>query len=421
MILEREQIISVGELLDDDALHIREYQRPYKWSESSVRDLLMDIESAIHDAEKHNGFRYRIGSILLHVHDGAHDIVDGQQRTITLLIIGLCLNMSFKCGLLSQEFSDKTTQRNMHENAMQIRQWLKQRTDAEKQLLKKAISDILEVVVITVDDYSEAFQLFDSQNSRGKQLDPHDLLKAFHLREMRSDLYEMEHAVTQWESRNPDDIRKLFGTFLFPIIRWSQGVRSYKFSDKDVDVFKGVYEYWTYTYAKRTVKAEPCFQINEPIVAGEGFFLYVDHYLQMKEDIERQLKESSLFEDIKPWVDREQNKGKGVGYSYCIDLFERVLICYYDRFHHFDKMVVYKLFSWAFMIRTEMNYLGFDTINNYAIGAGDHVNRIPMFSRICTSRRHSDIATIKVEVSLKSVDEKWRGLYNLIRKINGYE
>ena len=141
----------------------------------------------------------------------------------------------------------------------------------------------------------------------------------------------------------------------------------------------------------------------------------------MKEDIERQLKESSLFEDIKPWVDREQNKGKGVGYSYCIDLFERVLICYYDRFHYFDKMAVYKLFSWAFMIRTEMNYLGFDTINNYAIGAGDHVNRIPMFSRICTSRRHSDIATIKVEVSLKSVDEKWRGLYNLIRKINGYE
>lgn len=33
-------------------------------------------------------------------------------------------------------------------------------------------------------DISEAFQFFDSQNARGKALYPHDLLKAYHLREM---------------------------------------------------------------------------------------------------------------------------------------------------------------------------------------------------------------------------------------------
>ncbi|WP_206077464.1 hypothetical protein [Massilia sp. HP4] len=36
-------------------------------------------------------------------------------------------------------------------------------------------------VVFELTDISEAFQFFDSQNARGRDLDPHDLLKAYHL------------------------------------------------------------------------------------------------------------------------------------------------------------------------------------------------------------------------------------------------
>ena len=43
---------------------------------------------------------------------------------------------------------------------------------------------------------SEAFQLFDSQNNRGKSLEPHDLLKAYHLRKQYS---EDEKIVEKWE------------------------------------------------------------------------------------------------------------------------------------------------------------------------------------------------------------------------------
>jgi hypothetical protein len=38
----------------------------------------------------------------------------------------------------------------------------------------------------------EAFQFFDSQNTRGKSLEPHDLLKSYHLREMTDLSAEME-------------------------------------------------------------------------------------------------------------------------------------------------------------------------------------------------------------------------------------
>ena len=79
-----------------------------------------------------------------------------------------------------------------------------------KKQFKNAFSTILEVVVICVNRVSEAFQLFDSQNTRGKNLDPHDLLKAYHLREMKDYPYEMEHAVKKWESKDTKKIREIF-------------------------------------------------------------------------------------------------------------------------------------------------------------------------------------------------------------------
>ena len=50
--------------------------------------------------------------------------------------------------------------------------------------LKEYIENRCELIVVITSDVSEAFQFFDSQNARGKALYPHDLLKAYHLREM---------------------------------------------------------------------------------------------------------------------------------------------------------------------------------------------------------------------------------------------
>ena len=61
---------------------------------------------------------------------------------------------------------------------------------------------------------NEAFQLFDSQNTRGKALDPHALLKAYHLREMKDTPYEMVRAVEKWEAKEPKELRELFNLYL---------------------------------------------------------------------------------------------------------------------------------------------------------------------------------------------------------------
>ena len=228
------EIKSINELLKM-YLDIPDYQRPYKWTIQNIEDLLSDITNSITDAEMYRTFKYRIGTIILHKNDdGKYDVVDGQQRIISLTLLKYCIEPDYTCSILEKNFTNKTTQLNIHRNYNFIREWFSLKSSDINSDIKNdfihALDRILEVVVICVDKVSEAFQLFDSQNTRGKALDPHDLLKAYHLREMKKYPYEMEHAVKKWEAKDTKQIRELFDLYLFPIWNWSRGIKSKSFN-----------------------------------------------------------------------------------------------------------------------------------------------------------------------------------------------
>lgn len=206
------------------------------------------------------------------------DIIDGQQRLITLVLIKCYLDSSFDCSLLYHNFNSKIAQTNIHNNYECIRNWFSLRSNELKENFKKILSNGIEVVVLTVDKLTSAFQLFDSQNTRGKELDPHDLLKAYHLREMQNEPYEMFHAVSKWESFNPNSICNLFDVYLFSILNWAKREKTKTFTANEIDNYKGISESSSYTYAKRAKKADPYFQITEPFISGNDFFEMVTHY-----------------------------------------------------------------------------------------------------------------------------------------------
>ena len=197
----RIDIISVSECLKLN-LSIPEYQRPYKWSVQSIDDMLWDINNSVQQSFSYSNYKYRIGTIILHKTDDVLNVVDGQQRLISLTLISKYLDHDYDNAILRNTFYDKITQKHIHDNYIHIKEWFSLRDKDIKESFKKAFLDILELVVIQVGRESEAFQLFDSQNTRGRALDPHDLLKAFHLREMQNDKYEMEYAVTKWEAKD---------------------------------------------------------------------------------------------------------------------------------------------------------------------------------------------------------------------------
>lgn len=417
------EILSINELLGMD-LDIPGYQRPYKWMIHNIEDLLSDITNAISDFERyHSAFKYRLGTIIIHKNDfNRFDIVDGQQRIISLALLKYYLEPDYECSILDKDFTNKVSQSNIHDNFMFIREWFSLKGEEAKKDFRRAYDEILEVVVVCVKDISEAFQLFDSQNARGKALDPHDLLKAYHLREMKKYPYEMEHAVTKWEAKDTVQIRELFDLFLFPIWNWSRGIKSRPFTAKEIDTYKGVGESSLYTYARRASRAMPYFQITEPFIAGNDFFEMVDHYMLLLRDIKTEIATNSTFSAIKGIL--EDEKGS-TGFRYAKNLFYCSLLCYYDKFHLFDEMAVKKLFTWSFMVRVDMENLGFDSINKYAIGdSGNarYTNTIPMFAKISLARLHNEISGLQIRIRRNGdapASEKWKDLYQNLKKING--
>lgn len=407
-------------------LRIPDYQRPYRWGTHNIAQLLEDIGNALSGRDRYGGgFRYRVGTVILHEQTErskkVYDIVDGQQRIISFALLKYYLDESFRGSILRKKFGSKDSLRNIHDNFRLIRDWFQYKRD-EEDSYREALDRILEAIVISVEKESEAFQLFDSQNTRGKPLAPHDLLKAYHLREMKGYRYEMEDAVTKWEAHSPEDIRVLFDDYLFPVMNWSRRIKNRPFTAKEIDAYKGIREDSSYTYARRAGRAAPFFQIAEPFLAGNDFFEMVEHYLTLKRNIETEMRDNGAFREMYQVLQARGSTGIG----YARNLFYCALLSYYDRFHNFDEKAVKKLFSWAYMLRVDMEALGNDSINKYAVGENDggrYTNGIPMFFVICTARTHAEVANLPVKVLMEKagMNEEREGLLVMLKKLNGYD
>lgn len=426
---ENINIVSIKNLLDAN-LVIPKYQRPYKWSQKNIKNLILDIEGAISKSKKDNThFKYRLGTIILFKSNNneEYEIIDGQQRIISLSLIKYELdrikgNDSPNTILKNSDFNSSKSQENLNKNYKFIKDYFSLIKD--NKLINDFInsfSDILEFVIIKVDKLSEAFQLFDSQNTRGKALYPHDLLKAYHLREIKNDQYTMYHAVEKWEKINNEDIELIFENYLFPILNWSNRFKTKIFSVNEIDFYKGIEEDSYYSYAKRARSASLNFQIGEPFISGNDFFEMVSYYITLLNDVKAEIENNEKFKDInKVLTNSLYNKSKG--FQYAKNLFYAALLYYYDKFHNFDVIAIKKIFIYSMMLRIDMKNLGLDSINKYAIGEFNlkYTNNLPLFFLINKARLHNEISSLVIEVNpINNRNSKWDSLLKEIRSIYG--
>lgn len=295
------RVKKVGDLLKQ-RLVIPSYQRPYKWQQKHVNQLIDDVLA--HQSKA----CYRLGTVVLHwdelnpaCTDGLN-IVDGQQRLLTLTLLCTLLDQYgvFFSPLLEQNFTSRVSINNLEHNAKVIENRLIGLKDDERKSLLHFVCDQCELIEVTLDNLSEAFQFFDSQNARGKPLAPYDLLKAYHLREMMDTTGQAErlHHVSLWEQGvSPDDesasLHLIMGEFLFRQRRWLEGDYGIQFSRHNLEVFKGVnlstsdYHYiqslLALDFAVEHYNNDPArkwdkqnkpypFQINQVIINGKRFF-----------------------------------------------------------------------------------------------------------------------------------------------------
>ncbi|CAM4225583.1 DUF262 domain-containing protein [Vibrio neonatus] len=390
------QIQTISQLLTQK-LTIPDYQRPYKWQLKHVNQLVDDIFN-------HRTKRcYRLGTVVLHQVKNSEteeendrlNIVDGQQRLLTLTLFCTILDgkeETISSTLLEHRFKSSVSIENLKNNAQIISERVVSLSDTEKQELLDFVLNKCELIQVTLDDLSEAFQFFDSQNARGKALAPHDLLKAYHLREMMgsTDQTERLHHVNLWEQGvNPDNeianLHTIMGEFLFRMRRWIDGDYGIQFSRHNIDVFKGInldstqYAYvdsmLALDYAVETFNADPArkwdkqtkdypFQVNQVMINGKRFFEYIQHYIGIYSTLfVGEKARLSSFVDQYTIYDGSYRKGD----SYVRNLFLCAVMYYYDKFGDVELDKAAQIcYRWAYYLRVNLKRIGMESVDNHA-------------------------------------------------------
>jgi hypothetical protein len=342
-------------------LTIPPYQRPYKWNNNHTIRLLDDIFEFVILQKK----IYRIGSVILHNDEKNKNIVDGQQRLTTISLLLKQLDANFTGLLLHQDYKHKISKENIVDNYNVIGKWLvskfdndsNKRQDFQKQILEKC-----QFVLFTVYNQDEAFQLFDSQNARGKDLEPYDLLKAFHLREMVNDSEEdRTKCVERWEKSVDDKtLKPILGNHLYRIRKWTKNEYKYNFTKSEIDEFKGISlhqkQQFPYESALRMldgfvenaqndkflknlqVAQSFPFSITMPIINGKRFFEYVDYYIIQREKLFDLNKGDSIKAENEEFVQffkdycLEYDGAGRTGDKRVKNLYENIILAFIDKF-----------------------------------------------------------------------------------------
>ena len=378
----------VGELLKEGDLRIPSYQRPYKWNRKHIRNLFYDLRDAMGKKE------YQIGSVILHENNG-YDIVDGQQRLISIsLFLHLLDDLENYKGakqLLSAAVFGELSCYHASEN---YNEWENLTQLVGENQAKDICNFLLEncsVSVITMpqERLSEAFQLFDSQNNRGKSLEPHDLLKAYHLRKQDS---EDEKIVEKWEQFVEDkdlSLKELFDKHLFRMRRWSRGETgltnkrygSYlRFTEYFIDDFKGVDLNQNFPYLElyRHIENLPM-SITMPIIDGSKFFEYIESAHGTIKEHKDFLNAELGFSDEPEGEEKNlaypegmlniYNSSKG-RYLKCHNMFLNICSLFAERFgkDELSKEIVETLFIWSYYPRVKSKAIYDATVGKYAAG-----------------------------------------------------
>jgi len=383
-------IVSVGRL-DYDKFTIPPYQRPYKWTAKNVNQLISDI------IEFKEQSTYRLGTLVLN----DNNIVDGQQRIVTLSLLLSHLIERYGSEKRFEDYQDffKRLKKFCNKTKFHVPYSLHNVVENMNTILTRdhdmtanTLDFILrrcEFVKIELANISEAFQFFDSQNARGKDLAAHDLLKAFHLREMDDMSSKDIENVDKWQHQQTETLEDLF-LCLYRAKYWSLGKSARYFTKDDTSVFKGVslnegkrypfyrleiiaHVYTTYYMSSpdRIVDSntmEYPFNLDDQIINGSRFFDMIRYY----SDLYKKIKDPNTFKyypEAKNIIKliTSYNGCERTGDKYVSSMFYTLLLYYVDRFGYeeIDKIVT-KFFIWAYSLRLSYQAVQLITMDNYA-------------------------------------------------------
>ena len=211
--------LTVREFLSDGQYVIPIYQRNYDWGERETLQLLEDVSDY---AQKNSNQKYYIGSAVVFVRNvngtTYFEMIDGQQRLTTLTILASLLKHEGKADWFKQPNLSYEHRKEADEALRRLQEGMQSEHPAARNivnvyaLLKKHLPPVLEakgldkaqfadylfnqvkILRIPLPHDTQLNHYFEIMNTRGEQLEKHEVLKAT----LMSKLQPEEHSLFHW-------------------------------------------------------------------------------------------------------------------------------------------------------------------------------------------------------------------------------
>lgn len=196
------ELLNIKQLFEDDKQYIVPiYQRDYAWTHKEAKQLIDDIRDYIVDNKERS---YYIGSLVVYSKgDNLYEVVDGQQRLTTLTIMlralkskGVEIDSKLTNAKLSFEHRAQSTNslKNLGEGDTSI--------DEMYHILQKAnyghcnefteyLLEKVKILLVEIPKDTDLNHYFEIMNTRGEQLEKHEVLKARLMSMLKYDDEEM--------------------------------------------------------------------------------------------------------------------------------------------------------------------------------------------------------------------------------------
>lgn len=164
------------------------YQRAYAWSDDEINQLIEDIWGNESD-------NYYVGSLIVYKRNDGFEVIDGQQRLTTLFLILSFLeaemkqNLFFDCrkrsnltlqNMIEKDSNKKINESDIEETLYYGKEIINTKFTIDKINKEEFKKKLLKVVLyrIEVPEGTDLNRYFEIMNTRGEQLEQHDVLKA---------------------------------------------------------------------------------------------------------------------------------------------------------------------------------------------------------------------------------------------------
>ncbi len=391
--------ISIGELFRIK-LNLPSYQRPYRWKKKNIEFLWNDIKDS-------NDF----GIIVLLKNNDSYDIVDGQQRIVTLSLMLRSLSSSIADSFIKNaKLQGKDSEKHIGYNL----QWFRRQAakiENKQEMIDKIVNGHLDIIVMN--NLDEALKFFDRMNTSGVDLTATDILKSHHLLALSDkDSALSDRVKERWRGKGfiPDSALDDPAKFKNEIVKkWESydpwWLNKYLASVCALRMMaKGLYPYdvneiWDIEQFRRGDNSKAEYTgLDSPISDGEFFFWYTFNlYEKCTVEVNKCEEYDSYAANLRQLLTKPRAQ----------EFFDIIVVYIHEKFPtettktNFKKLLDL-IFSWLIYICLYYDSVQFTTIRNDALKDGS------LFNAIVVSKSLEDCFDCYCENPLEVLDrEGW--------------